>query len=112
MALCFQIKKCPGAVPLWILLSRLEESQKQVIKARSDLEKVRNYAFRNISFKRCCCLRAFLLVIQARIRNPRNEDLWLESVRLEMRTGLRELASERLARALQECESSGNTLVN
>uniref|UniRef100_A0A158P6X2 Pre-mRNA-processing factor 6 n=1 Tax=Angiostrongylus cantonensis TaxID=6313 RepID=A0A158P6X2_ANGCA len=76
------IKKCPGAVPLWLLLSRLEESQKQIIKARSDLEK-------------------------ARIRNPRNEELWLESVRLEMRAGFRELASERLARALQECEGSG-----
>ncbi|PIO55126.1 hypothetical protein TELCIR_23491 [Teladorsagia circumcincta] len=43
-----------------------------------------------------------MLAFQARIRNPRNEDLWLESVRLEMRAGLRELAAERLARALQE----------
>ncbi|EPB79056.1 tetratricopeptide repeat protein [Ancylostoma ceylanicum] len=34
------IKKCPGAIPLWLLLSRLEESQKQIIKARSDLEKI------------------------------------------------------------------------
>ncbi|KAJ1357217.1 hypothetical protein KIN20_015315 [Parelaphostrongylus tenuis] len=51
-------------------------------KARSDLEK-------------------------ARIRNPRIEELWLESVRLEIRSGFRELASERLARALQECEGSG-----
>ncbi|KAJ1369108.1 hypothetical protein KIN20_030505 [Parelaphostrongylus tenuis] len=64
-----------------MLLNRLEESQKQIIKARSDLEK-------------------------ARIRDPQNEELWLESVWLEMRSGFRELASKRLARALQECEGS------
>ncbi|CAI4233237.1 unnamed protein product [Auanema sp. JU1783] len=76
------VKKCTGAIPLWVLLSRLEESQGQSTKARSDLEK-------------------------ARLCNPKNEDLWLEAVRLELRNGSKELAAERMARALQECESSG-----
>ena len=49
------VRRCQGAIPLWILLSRLEESQGNVTKARSDLEK-------------------------ARLRNPKNEDLWMASV--------------------------------
>ncbi|KAE9420811.1 hypothetical protein Angca_003976 [Angiostrongylus cantonensis] len=111
------IKKCPGAVPLWLLLSRLEESQKQIIKARSDLEKVGYYPFpfwhiyvrqRQVAvLSHSFCVYKFAAAMGARIRNPRNEELWLESVRLEMRAGFRELASERLARALQECEGSG-----
>lgn len=47
----FQVKHCPTFIPLWIWLSRLEESQSQIIKARSDLEK-------------------------ARLRNPKNAELW------------------------------------
>jgi pre-mRNA-processing factor 6 len=43
----------------------------------------------------------------AKIKNPKNEFLWLEAIRLEMRAGAKELASSLLARALQECESSG-----
>ncbi|VDN00599.1 unnamed protein product, partial [Onchocerca ochengi] len=75
------VKLCPTFIPLWIWLSRLEESQNQIIKARSDLEK-------------------------ARLRNPKNAELWLEAIRIEARAGLKELAQERLARALQECEHS------
>ncbi|VDM10396.1 unnamed protein product, partial [Wuchereria bancrofti] len=78
----FLVKHCPTFIPLWIWLSRLEESQNQTIKARSDLEK-------------------------ARLRNPKNSELWLEAIRIEARAGLKELAQERLARALQECEHSG-----
>lgn len=33
----------------------------------------------------------------------------LEAIRIEARAGLKELAQERLARALQECEHSGKT---
>ncbi|PIC30868.1 hypothetical protein B9Z55_021964 [Caenorhabditis nigoni] len=76
------IRKCHGIIPLWILLVRLEESAGQIVKARVDLEK-------------------------ARLRNPKNEDLWLESVRFEMRVGCPEMAKERMSRALQECEGSG-----
>jgi pre-mRNA-processing factor 6 len=46
-----QIRRCPTSIPLWIELSRFEEAQNQLIKARSDLEK-------------------------ARLRNPKNEFLW------------------------------------
>lgn len=76
------IRKCPGVIPLWILLVRLEEKAGQIVKARVDLEK-------------------------ARLRNPKNDDLWLESVRFEQRVGCPEMAKERMSRALQECEGSG-----
>ena len=78
----FQVRHCPAAIPLWILLSRLEESQNNATKARSDLDK-------------------------ARLRNPKNPELWLESIRLERRQGLEPQASEKMARALQECPKSG-----
>lgn len=39
--------------------------------------------------------------------NPKNELLWLEAVRLELRAGQRVLAEHALTRGLQECEHSG-----
>jgi pre-mRNA-processing factor 6 len=55
-------KKCPTAIPMWILSSRLEESLGVRIKARSILEKGRHL-------------------------NPKSENLWLESVKVEERDG-------------------------
>ncbi|KAJ0174561.1 hypothetical protein K1T71_009669 [Dendrolimus kikuchii] len=76
------LKKCPTSVPMWILLSRLEEKMKHVTKARSVLEK-------------------------ARLRNLKNPELWLESVRLERRNGSAEIANAVMAKALQECPTAG-----
>jgi len=75
-------RRCPHAISLWILLIRLEESQNPV-RARSHLDMAKN-------------------------KNPRNEFLWLEAIRLELRAGAKELANSLLARALQECETSGH----
>lgn len=61
-ALAIGVKKCPTSVPLWIMSSRLEESIGIRIKARAVLEKARNL-------------------------NPKSEDLWLESVKVEERDG-------------------------
>ncbi|XP_013148071.1 PREDICTED: pre-mRNA-processing factor 6 [Papilio polytes] len=76
------LKKCATSVPMWILLSRLEEKLKHVTKARSVLEK-------------------------ARLRNPKNPELWLESVRLERRCGAADISSAVMAKALQECPAAG-----
>lgn len=80
-------KKCPQAIPLWILWSRLEESQKQLTKARSILEK-------------------------ARLRNPQNSVLWLESVRLENRAGNKVIAQNQMAKGRREsyCISTYSTM--
>jgi len=88
------LKECSDNVTLWILTSRLEEmahtfdpknsgkSGSGVIKARSVLD-------------------------QARLNCPKNPALWLESIRLERRAGNEKLAEALMARALQDCPSSG-----
>ncbi|KAL8823842.1 MAG: hypothetical protein Q9170_008306, partial [Blastenia crenularia] len=78
-------RACPRAIPLWILLSQLEEFQAgSVVKARSVLDR-------------------------ARAANPKNDRLWLESVRLERRAKNLTAAKNLMARALQpqECHRSG-----
>ena len=64
------------------MMSGLEERRKQLTKARSVLEK-------------------------ARLRNPHCAELWLEAIRIESRAGLRDIASTLIAKALQECPTSG-----
>ena len=74
-------KKCSQAIPLWTLWSKLEESQKQLTKARSILEK-------------------------SRLRNPQNSLLWLESVRLEVRAGNKVIAQTQMAKGRSCADSS------
>lgn len=77
------IKKCPQSVPLWILLAKLEEHRGQLIRARSVLEK-------------------------ARLRITKNDRLWLEAIRIELRAPQpRDIALSMMARALQDCPNSG-----
>jgi len=85
------LQNCPNSVVLWRLASRLEErvteygagsSGAGVTKARSLLE-------------------------LARLKNAKNPELWLEAIRLERRAGNDKLAVSLMARALQECPSSG-----
>ena len=56
------VKKCPTEPALWIMSSRLEEESGVRIKARALLEKARSH-------------------------NPKDEDVWLESVKVEERDG-------------------------
>ncbi|XP_018318977.1 pre-mRNA-processing factor 6 isoform X2 [Agrilus planipennis] len=77
-----EIKKCPNSIPLWLLLSRLEEKRGLLTKARSVLER-------------------------ARLKNPKNDILWLEAIRVEIRAGMKDIAMPMIAKALQECPDSG-----
>jgi pre-mRNA-processing factor 6 len=67
---------------LFILLSRTQERQGAMVKARSTLERGRQ-------------------------QNPKNADLWCESVRLERRANNINAAQKLMAIALQECPHSG-----
>ena len=69
-------------MPLWLLLSRLEERVRGANKARPVLE-------------------------MARLRLPSSDVLWLESVRLERRAGQDKTAETVMAQALQQCPASG-----
>lgn len=66
-------KKCGDSIPLWILMSRIEERRGLLTKARSTLDK-------------------------ARLKNPKNDKLWLESIRIEIRAGLKDIAEPMLAK--------------
>lgn len=59
-ALSTGVKKCSTSTPLWIMSSRFEEKSGVRIKARALLEKARSI-------------------------NPRSEEVWLESVKVEER---------------------------
>lgn len=77
------LQHCPKCIPMWIAAARLEEkSRKSVIKARSVLE-------------------------VARLKNPKSPQLWLEAVQLEARSGAHALSQSLLAKALQDCPTSG-----
>ena len=76
------LKAVPGNLPLWLLLVRLEERVKGVLRARPSLE-------------------------TARLKIPQSEVLWLESIRLERRAKNDKFADTLLAKALQDCPKSG-----
>ena len=84
------LKACPKEETLWILASRLEEADGRSIKARSLLEK-------------------------GRLTIPQSEALWAEAVHVEERVAAssgggpqaQAQAKAVLARALQECPTSG-----
>ncbi|KAI9913757.1 hypothetical protein PsorP6_006132 [Peronosclerospora sorghi] len=76
------VQHCPKSIPLWTLSSRLEEKTNGVTKARSVLE-------------------------MARLKNPKNDLLWLEAARLEARWDNPKGQEILMAKALQECPESG-----
>ncbi|KAG6610889.1 Pre-mRNA-processing factor [Phytophthora cinnamomi] len=76
------VQHCPKSIPLWTLASRLEEKMNGVTKARSVLE-------------------------MARLKNSKNDVLWLEAARLEARWDNPKGQEMLMAKALQECPESG-----
>ncbi|OLL24837.1 Pre-mRNA-splicing factor prp1 [Neolecta irregularis DAH-3] len=76
-------RKCSSCVTLWILASRLEEKAGLVIKARALLDR-------------------------ARLINQNNEELWCETIQVELRAKNDKQAKIWMAKALQECPKSGN----
>jgi pre-mRNA-processing factor 6 len=88
------LQECPNNAVLWILASRLEE-------------RAHTFVIDNAAKAGVGVTKARSLLEIARLKNPKNEELWLEAIRLERRTGNDKLASTLMARALQECPSSG-----
>lgn len=76
------MKNCPDSTTLIVLTVKLFESTQGVSKARS-------------------------LIELARLKNPKDDKLWLETIRLERRHNNDKLAENLMARALQECPNSG-----
>lgn len=81
MLLCMQayqngIRRCMGSIPLWRSSARLEEKLGSVGKSRAILE-------------------------QARLKNPKQDELWLAAVHTEQRSGNSKAADALMAKALQ-----------
>ena len=76
-------RACPNSVPLYLLLSRLEERAGLLIKARSVLDRGRNQV-------------------------PKNAQLWAESVRIEERAGDIKAAQSQMARGMQEVPAASS----
>ncbi|GAX76424.1 hypothetical protein CEUSTIGMA_g3869.t1 [Chlamydomonas eustigma] len=74
--------RCMNSIPMWLSAAQLEEESGNVPKARALLE-------------------------QGRLKNPKNDELWLAAVRTERRAGNDKAAESSLARALQDCPTSG-----
>ena len=94
------LKECADNVVLWILISRLEEGAHAFDPATT------------ATFQKggAGVTKARSVLDQARLHCQKNPDLWLESVRLERRAGNDKLAEALMARALQDCPSSGRLL--
>lgn len=88
------LKECPDSHVLWILASRLEEEA-----ATFDDGTTNNQG--------SGATKARSILELARLKNPKNPYLWLESIKLERRVGTPKLAETRMAKALQECPKSG-----
>ena len=88
---------CPDNAVLWILASKLEEMAPGMLSSETT----------NKSKLAAGATKARSILEVARLKNSKNPDLWLESVRLERRTGNDKLAATLMAKALQECPASG-----
>ena len=81
MTRCFQaytngVRRCSASVPLWRSSAYLEEKAGAIGKARAVLE-------------------------QARLRNAKQDQLWLAAIRTELRSGNTKAADALMAKALQ-----------
>lgn len=52
-------------------------------------------------------IKARSVLERARLKNPKNDQLWLEAIRVELRANLKDIAMAMMAKALQECPNSG-----
>jgi pre-mRNA-processing factor 6 len=91
------LQQCPDNAVLWILSSRLEE--RVGLFDPDSLTKPGNGS-----------TKARSILELARLQNPKNPELFLEAIRLERRSGNQKLSETLMAKALQECPTSGALL--
>ncbi|KAG7369382.1 PRP1 splicing factor-like protein [Nitzschia inconspicua] len=107
------LEKCPSNITLWILASRLEEDAHNFVDNDDDdknNKETKNNNNHNKAAAGAGVTKARSLLELARLKNPKNDQLWLEAIRLERRSNNPKLAETLMARALQECPKSGALL--
>jgi pre-mRNA-processing factor 6 len=90
------LQECPNNAVIWILACRLEERAHMFDGNGSSDSKTG-----------VGVTKARSLLELARLKNPKTPELWLEAIRMERRSGNDKLAGTLMARALQECPTSG-----
>jgi len=75
-------RHCPSAIDVWVCSAKFEIEQKNYSKARSILE-------------------------AARLKNPANDQLFLMGIRVERAANNKDAAQQLMAKAFQECPTSG-----
>jgi pre-mRNA-processing factor 6 len=98
-----------GNVILWILASRLEERAYTFLSHQDDGEAAEAESDNTITTNANAggITKARSLLELARLKHPKNDQLWLEAIRLERRSNNLKLSDSLMARALQECPKSG-----
>lgn len=106
------LEACLENVTLWKLASRLEESAWRFDAKDAAGESDKAVSNGNVVAKpgAAGATKARSLLELARLKNPKNAELWLEAVRLERRNGSLRISESLLAKALQECPTSGMLL--
>jgi pre-mRNA-processing factor 6 len=106
------LQACPNSIVLWTLASHLEERaftfepQKGTDRQNGNGGTSTN-GFAPKSTNHAGVTKARSLFELARLKNPKEPELWVEAIRLERRAGNDKLAGTLMARALQECPTSG-----
>jgi pre-mRNA-processing factor 6 len=109
------LKKFPQYGKFWILKGQLEEAQNREQDCRDNYTRgLRNCPHdiklwtAAIAFEeKFSSGKARALLEKARVLNKKNEDLWLLAVRIELRAGNKKVAQSVMAKALQDCPTSG-----
>jgi len=111
------LKKFPDNDKLWVMLAEYQQETKQLDAARETFKKgTKNcptsvrlwlaYAEHEATFANNV-QKARAVLETARLKVPKNPELWLAAIRLEQRVDNHKKAQQMIAQALQECPKSG-----
>jgi pre-mRNA-processing factor 6 len=95
------LRRCPSCVSLWKLAATLEQRFFAATSASTGSSEVAGGGGGGGVVKGRSMLEL------ARLKNPKNDQLWVAAVRLEAKAGNEKMAQTLMAKALQECPDSG-----
>ncbi|GFR44314.1 hypothetical protein Agub_g5438 [Astrephomene gubernaculifera] len=107
------LARCPNSIPLWRSAARLEEegggggAAAGAAAAGPSGTSTTPATATPAAAPSGNVARARALLEQARLRNPHTPELWLAAIRTEQRAGNEKAADSVLAKALQDCPTSG-----
>ncbi|PRP84246.1 hypothetical protein PROFUN_08266 [Planoprotostelium fungivorum] len=109
------LKKYPQNPKFWMMRGQLEERRNEMDTARELYQRGLKNCMNSIPLwicagkleQRTSNSRARTLYEKARLKNPKNADLWLAAIRVEVADNNPKASQMTLSKALQECPTSG-----